>query len=1025
MSKPVGKRNWKLLRLLLQTLKFAVKFLCSIILRFLQYVLLSLVRLPRLISRNCQAAILVGIVFLVVIQVVAYANSVIGHLPSVQGGTTSNGLATGTWEGISGDQVVAPMSKEEFRYQLDVSLRALATGRPVADLLREEAALRAPKGAGTPLTAPPGNKPPVSSQQIRPLSATPMPALGSLGQGQATGPGAHAAGLKATHGDGGGASSSSVGTAGAGAANVGVTGATVPSASGTVGHDASAASTGGVAVGAAAGVAVPPELLATPLATSSASAESSAPSSSRALGLFSRTSSVSASTGAPPSADVTSQHATTPGASSRVKEGLPARRLAPPLHGRLPGGNRAAHGGGAEPGAGGSAGAQVSTSGVWTQEVGGVSVVEGGAQGGEQGANTSRAVGGGSTSSVLAATGGRDHPGWSSLPEGDVARASSGEASVGASIAAIHGRRTGDGIMGASGQGGVDGQGGREDAGDEETEQEFGTELVGGGDGEDARGTTGGEAGVGVADEGGGGADGSSNAGAAMTVLGGGTLLVSAHDTQKFGGMLAQQLAPGHGVKRRQGEAAGALRGSSVGGKGRHGKLASDKGAGAGIRDAATEDPGMASATVAREGHAETGAVVSEWVYGRELVLSKRSAPPSGMPLSTIWRTPGGEVRQLGHMTDDFRSLLPEEDPSKAMHFGTCAVVGSGGILLSKKFGREISSHDAVIRFNAAPIKGYEEFVGNKTTVRLVNRKNIGFRESDDEVVLQHVTLASTLAQFLALLKSQPDVRTYMVDPAFYRHAITRDNPQPTSGYLGLLAALQLCDRVDVYGFVRHWQGWVPYHYYNDEEPDKHQAVRDKAELPALERLLGENKGRMRTAHACGMTADCEGCSAAARCEPKVPFPVARHGFCLVKGSGCFLRCPDHGEGGQLPDAAADARGIAMNGAPPDSSSAFSCRETGPVGYCTEAVAGQQQQPQVAGDGCIGVTLSSADQSAASKAEEEAREKESATGFGRPHRRRGDGAARAASKAEESGAGTGTDVGVLGGRRRGGSKHPG
>ncbi|KAK5614539.1 hypothetical protein CRENBAI_020696 [Crenichthys baileyi] len=46
-----------------------------------------------------------------------------------------------------------------------------------------------------------------------------------------------------------------------------------------------------------------------------------------------------------------------------------------------------------------------------------------------------------------------------------------------------------------------------------------------------------------------------------------------------------------------------------------------------------------------------------------------------------------------------------------------CAVVGTGGILNGSKMGAEIDSHDYVFQMNGAVIEGFEEDVGNRTSV--------------------------------------------------------------------------------------------------------------------------------------------------------------------------------------------------------------------------------------------------------------------------------------------------------------------
>eukprot|EP00971_Amphidinium_carterae_P094312 1866942-Amphidinium_carterae.1 len=50
-----------------------------------------------------------------------------------------------------------------------------------------------------------------------------------------------------------------------------------------------------------------------------------------------------------------------------------------------------------------------------------------------------------------------------------------------------------------------------------------------------------------------------------------------------------------------------------------------------------------------------------------------------------------------------------------------CAVVGSSGLLQRQRVAAEIDGHDMVMRFNMAPVDGYEHIVGGRTTLRMLN----------------------------------------------------------------------------------------------------------------------------------------------------------------------------------------------------------------------------------------------------------------------------------------------------------------
>eukprot|EP00191_Tetraselmis_sp_GSL018_P021150 CAMPEP_0177583778 /NCGR_PEP_ID=MMETSP0419_2-20121207/3511_1 /TAXON_ID=582737 /ORGANISM="Tetraselmis sp., Strain GSL018" /LENGTH=465 /DNA_ID=CAMNT_0019073207 /DNA_START=237 /DNA_END=1635 /DNA_ORIENTATION=+ len=113
--------------------------------------------------------------------------------------------------------------------------------------------------------------------------------------------------------------------------------------------------------------------------------------------------------------------------------------------------------------------------------------------------------------------------------------------------------------------------------------------------------------------------------------------------------------------------------------------------------------------------------------------------PKTGHPLVLFkFRDHKGTVRQL-HWEADFAEAanLPQHDwkwvsnsssghdsPDVRIRHGTCALVGNSGTLRDAGFGGEIDAHDAVVRINYAPVKGYESDVGSRTTYDLVNKEN-------------------------------------------------------------------------------------------------------------------------------------------------------------------------------------------------------------------------------------------------------------------------------------------------------------
>lgn len=69
------------------------------------------------------------------------------------------------------------------------------------------------------------------------------------------------------------------------------------------------------------------------------------------------------------------------------------------------------------------------------------------------------------------------------------------------------------------------------------------------------------------------------------------------------------------------------------------------------------------------------------------------------------------------------RSTLPPsmEAITDTFAFQSCAVVGNGGALLHSRYGAAIDAHSTVWRVNQGPTQGYEQHVGSRTHLRVVN----------------------------------------------------------------------------------------------------------------------------------------------------------------------------------------------------------------------------------------------------------------------------------------------------------------
>ncbi|XP_039644414.1 alpha-N-acetylgalactosaminide alpha-2,6-sialyltransferase 2-like isoform X2 [Perca fluviatilis] len=176
-----------------------------------------------------------------------------------------------------------------------------------------------------------------------------------------------------------------------------------------------------------------------------------------------------------------------------------------------------------------------------------------------------------------------------------------------------------------------------------------------------------------------------------------------------------------------------------------------------------------------------------------------------------------------------------------------CAVVGNAGILNGSKMGKEIDAHDYVFRMNGAITKGYEEDVGNRTSVYIHTAhsitsalyffKKFGYTNVPHDEGIKYVMVPEGMRDFNwleGLLKGERitadlyenirpwtyyagqynETRFYVLHQDFLRYIRNRflKSPnlnasywaivRPSNGAFTLFLALHTCDTVNAYGFM-------------------------------------------------------------------------------------------------------------------------------------------------------------------------------------------------------------------------------
>ncbi|KAE9453588.1 hypothetical protein C3L33_14489, partial [Rhododendron williamsianum] len=194
--------------------------------------------------------------------------------------------------------------------------------------------------------------------------------------------------------------------------------------------------------------------------------------------------------------------------------------------------------------------------------------------------------------------------------------------------------------------------------------------------------------------------------------------------------------------------------------------------------------------------------------------------------------------------------VLPEKPPYFPRQFGRCAVVGNSGDLLKTKFGKEIDGYSAVFRENGAPIQNYTDYVGSKSTFRLLNRGSAKALDKVAELYGRRVTPLVLRPFYFSMLiicilqtlgRSTGDIQMGYAEipiqnPVYLMLGASFGSAAKGTGLKALEFALSICDTVDMYGFTVD-PGYKEWTRYFSESRQGHTPLQGRAYYQMMECL--------------------------------------------------------------------------------------------------------------------------------------------------------------------------------------------